>query len=104
MRRLIIALLLVVSVLLYGCSSVAVKDINDDPGRYLGKKVSVSGKVVAPIQLGQLSGFTLKDDGSSIMVSSDMVPKADSDVVVKGTVVKGLFTQHYIFAEDVSVR
>ncbi len=104
MKRLVFAVLLILSILIAGCASVAVKDINADPAKYMGKKVSVSGKVLAPMQMGQLSGFTLKADSSSILVSSDMVPKADSEVVVKGTVVKGLFTQHYIFAEDVRVK
>jgi hypothetical protein len=97
-----IALLMISSLLLYGCAHTTVNDINSDTSKYLGKKVVVSGTAVAPIQFGDLSGFTLKDDKSSIMVSSDTVPKANSEVTVKGTVVKGLFTQHYIFADDVS--
>ena len=104
MKRLLLVSVLLFLILLYGCASVTVGDINSDPDKYMGKKVVVTGKVVAPIQLGQLSGFTLKDDSGSIMVSSDMVPMADAEVAVKGTLVKGLFTQQYIFAEDVVVK
>jgi hypothetical protein len=104
MRRLMLALVLLSILLLNGCAHATVKDINSDPDKYMGEKVVVSGKAIAPIHLGQLSGFTLQEGGSTIPVSSDMVPKADSEVTVKGTVVKGLFTQHYIFAEDVAVK
>ena len=97
MPVLVIALLLV-----SGCAYTSVKQINSDPDSYMGKKVVVSGKVVAPMKLGSLSGFTLKQDKSSIMVSSEEVPPAGEEVVVKGTVVKGLFSTHYIFAERVS--
>lgn len=97
-----ILFLALILLLLAGCSaSVSVKDINTNPEKYMGKKVSVTGEVIAPLQLGQMSGFTLKDDESSIIVSSDMVPKAGNKVTVKGTVVKGLFSTHYIFADTV---
>ena len=103
MRRIVLAIILLLTIVLYGCSHATVKDINSDPDKYMGEKVVVSGTAIAPIQFGQLSGFTLKEGGSTIMVSSDTVPKANAAVTVKGTVVKGMFSQQYIFAEDVEV-
>jgi hypothetical protein len=100
MRYLVIALL-VMSLLLAGCAHTSVKDINENTEKYLGKKVVVSGKVVAPMDLGSMSGFTLKQDKNSIMVSSEDVPEAGEEVIVKGVVVKGLFSQQYIFADSV---
>ncbi|MBU2561327.1 MAG: hypothetical protein KKD17_03440 [Nanoarchaeota archaeon] len=95
-------LIAIVLLLLTGCAArVTVKDINADPEKYMGEKVVVSGKVVAPLQMGTLSGFTLKDDKSSLIVSSDLVPTAGDTVTVKGIVVKGVFTGHYLFAEEV---
>jgi uncharacterized membrane protein YcgQ (UPF0703/DUF1980 family) len=98
-----LALILLLTLMLYGCAHATVKEINSDPDKYMGKKIVVSGTAIAPIQFGQLSGFTLKEGGSTIMVSSDVVPKANSEVTVKGTLVKGMFSQQYIFAEDVEV-
>lgn len=101
MRYLVIALL-VISLLLAGCAHTSVKDINENTGKYLGKSVVVSGKVVAPMQIGSVSGFTLRQDHSSIMVSSEDVLEAGEEVTVKGVVVKGIFSpQHYIFADSV---
>ncbi len=102
MRYLAITTLALLLLLTAGCASASVKQINSDTDKYMGKKVIVSGEVLAPMKIGSLSGFTLRDDGSSIMVSSDDVPDKGKEVTVKGTVVKGLFSTHYIFAESVS--
>jgi hypothetical protein len=104
MKRVLLLMAVVLLLLISGCATVTVKEINDDPGKYMGKKVIVSGKVVIPMDMGIMSGFTLKDDGSTIMVSSDDVPESGSEVVVKGTVVKGLFSGRYIYAEYVKER
>lgn len=101
MKRLIFALLIIL-LLLSGCAHPSVKDINSDNSKYLGKKVVVSGKVTAPLDVGIISGFTLNQDKSSIMVSCEDVPSAGSEVVVKGTVVRGLFSNNvYIYADSV---
>lgn len=101
MRFLFVASLLAL-LLLAGCAHTSVEDINSDTERYLGKKVVVSGEVLAPMEVGSISGFTLRQDGSSIMVSCDDVPESGSEVTVRGVVVKGLFSGHYLFAEGVT--
>ena len=101
MKKLLILSVIIIVLFLAGCAHPSVKDINSDTDSYMGKKVVVSGKVLAPIDVGSISGFTLKQDKSSIMVSSDTVPESGKEVVVKGTVVRGLFSQHYIFAVSV---
>jgi hypothetical protein len=99
-----LALTLILTLLLSGCAPVTVKEINSDPSKYMGKKVTVSGTVAAPLDLGSASGFSLRQDGSSIMVSADNLPKSGSEVVVRGIVVKGLFTSHYIFALNINTE
>ncbi|MBN1544933.1 hypothetical protein JW898_05745 [Candidatus Woesearchaeota archaeon] len=102
MKKLAIASIIILLSLIIGCAArVHVKEVNEDPEKYMGKKVVVSGKVVAPMQMGTLSGFTLSDDKSTIIVSSDLVPQAGDTVTVEGIVVKGVFSGHYLFAEEV---
>lgn len=102
MKRLIPLSFIIIALLLSGCAHPSVKDINSDPSKYLGKKVVVSGKVTAPLDVGIISGFTLNQDQSSVMVSSDTVPESGEEVTVKGTVVRGLFSNNvYIYADDV---
>ena len=102
MKRLITISFFILALLLSGCAQPAIKDINSAPEKFLGKKVVVSGKVFAPLDVGVISGFTLKDDGSSVMISSDTVPEAGEEVTVKGTVVRGLFSNNvFIYADSV---
>jgi len=102
MRNAYLFLLVVIMLFTLGCAMPAsVKDINTDTDKYLGKKVVVSGEVKAPLDVGPVNGFMLHHDGSTLMVSSEEVPEKGSDVVVQGTVVKGLFSGHYIYADSV---
>ncbi|NQU79133.1 hypothetical protein HQ545_05175 [Candidatus Woesearchaeota archaeon] len=95
-------LLVLCLVLLSGCvAHTTVKEINADTEKYLGKKVVVEGKVLALIEAGMNSGFMLKSDSSSIMVSSENLPEKGQIVTVQGIVVRGMFTQHFIFAEKI---
>ena len=103
-KPVIISVILSVMLVLAGCGSVTVGDLVSDPDSYVGKKVVVSGKVVAPLKIGSISGFTLKDGKDSILVSSDDVPSADAQVQVKGTFVKGLMMPHYIYADKIIIK
>ncbi|MDD5172467.1 MAG: hypothetical protein PHF60_05540 [Candidatus ainarchaeum sp.] len=94
-------------VLLFGCilsPPLTVKDINDNPEKYLGEKVTVSGIARDSFKLGELSGFTLEDGNSSIFVSSDMLPAEDKNVTVSGTVMKEVIVGYYILAKDVQAQ
>ena len=101
LKILFFVLLFVLVLLLAGCALSTVKDINADPSKYLGQKVRVSGEVMIPLDIGSNPIFSLRDDGSTIMVSSEVVPERGTQVVVTGTVVKGLFSGHYIYADSV---
>ncbi|MFH1064719.1 MAG: hypothetical protein V1729_06555 [Candidatus Woesearchaeota archaeon] len=105
MKRMIVISAVLLLLLIAGCSKTTVKDINDDPAGYLGKKVSVTGMVTIPLNIAQFSGFTLKDGGSSILVSSDHAPEKNSEVIVKGTVVRGIFSQQmFIYADSIDQK
>jgi hypothetical protein len=94
-------------VLLFGCilgPQLTVKDIKDNPDKYLGEKVTVSGMATNSFKLGELSGFTLEDGNSSIFVSSDMLPAEDRNVTVSGTVMKEVIVGYYILAKDVQTQ
>ena len=105
MKNVMIAAFLIIALLLLaGCSSVTIEEINDDPEKYVGKKVVVSGTVAAPLKFGLISGFSLVDDGAMVLVASDDVPDALEEVKVKGTVVQGLLMPHYIYADKVIKR
>ncbi|MFC1742116.1 hypothetical protein ACFL3V_06280 [Nanoarchaeota archaeon] len=102
MKKLILLTTIILTLLLAGCAPmVTVKDINEDNQKFLGKKVRVSGKAMVPLDVGPASGFSLNDDSSSIMISSDDLPKANEDVIVEGLVVKGMFTGTFIYATNI---
>lgn len=105
MKQLILIAFLIIALLLVsGCGRVSVADLNAEPEKYVGKKVVASGTVVAPMKLGVISGFTLKDGDASIIVSSDDVPDAKTEVTVKGTLVKGMMMPHYIYADKIVIE
>ena len=102
MRLVYVVLILVLLLSVVGCSSVTVSEINSDPSKYLGKKVVVSGDVSVPMDMGIMSGFMLKEGKSTVMVRSDDVPAKGERVTVKGTLVEGMFSGHYIYADSVN--
>lgn len=101
---LVMVLILIFSSLISGCATANIADINENPDKYMGKKVIVKGEAVAPIDFGKMKGFTLKADETTILVSTDKVPERGKEVTVRGTVVKGILMGHYIFADKVAVK
>jgi len=101
MRKFLFVMVVLCLVFLSGCTSV--KDINDDPEKFFGESVTVSGTASGVIKLGQLSGFTLEQDGEKIIVSSEDLPKEDEKVTVSGVVMKGSWfdKNYYILAKKV---
>jgi hypothetical protein len=103
MRNLVLLTVFLLSIA--GCTpAVTLKDINDNPDKYLGKEVVVHGTVSVPLNVAQMSGFNLKANGSSVMVYSERLPEAKSEVSVRGTYVKGFFTSPYIYATEVKAK
>ena len=99
--KITLIILLAISLLLLGCSSVSISDIKDNPNEYVGDEVTLRGETSNRIALGKLSGFTLTDkDGVQIPISSESLPEDGSKVTVKGVVKKELFL--YIQAEQVN--
>jgi hypothetical protein len=88
-RMYVLATLIVVSTLLIsGCTSSSIsgtkiKDIVDNPGKYSGTEVTVSGKVT---EEERIMGYIINDGTASIMVESDTIPAVGEEVSVKGIV------------------
>ena len=83
-KTIIISLLLISLLILAGCSQSIANIKNED---YLGKKVSIKGTVQSSLKIGDLSGYTLKDEsGESIFVSSNNLPSNGETNHVRGTV------------------
>ncbi len=105
MKKIVLISAVLLLLLLAGCSTTTVKDINDYPSDYLGKKVTVTGRVNIPLHVAQFSGFTLREDRSSLLVSSDTLPEKNSEVTVTGTVVTGIFSQQmFIYADSIDQK
>jgi hypothetical protein len=97
--KVILAIILVAVILFPGCVT-SVKEIRDNPDKYIGETVTVEGTASSSIKIGKLSGFTLvQDDGSKIAVSSENLPKDDSRVTVTGVVMKDTIFGIYILAK-----
>lgn len=103
-RTIIIAAIATLLLLLTACASTTVGEIVEDPDKYVGKKVVVTGEVIMPIKLGKLSGFTLREGKDNIIVASDTIPDEREKVTIKGTVVEGVLMPHYIYADKLTVE
>ncbi len=80
---------------LAGCSVDNIEEIKDDD--YIGETVVVSGTVKDSIKLGELSGFTLEDDeGNTIGVASESLPREGEEIVVEGTLKRELVIGYFI--------
>lgn len=101
-KILVLLMVILVAVFLVGCTT-SIKDIKDNPDKYIGDSVTVKGTSSASVKLGSLSGFTLTEkDGSKITVSSEDLPKDGDKVSVKGVVMKDTLFGVYILAKDVN--
>lgn len=96
-----ILVLLALLLLGAGCGTVAIKDILNNPDKYMGKEVMVEGTVNNTIKIGSLSGFTLVDGNDKIAVSSQTLPAEGKRVVVQGTLMKEIFIGNYIYATKI---
>lgn len=95
-----IVLILALAIFLTACTT-NISDIKENPEKYLGKKVTVSGIAKNVIKLGPISGFSLEQDGQRISVGATRLPSEGTKVIVKGTVVKDTFLGYYIMAERI---
>ncbi len=96
-------LLILVSALLLtaGCGFVSIKELKENPEKYVGKEVVVSGIVENSIKIGSLSGFSLKEGEYSINVQSQELPTEGKKVTVQGVVMKEVFLGYYIYANKI---
>jgi len=99
----VIGILLLLTLLLLGagCGTIAIKDILNEPDKYMGKEVMVEGTVQGTVKIGSLSGFTLVDGNDKLAVSSRDLPAEGKRVVVQGTLMKEIFIGYYIYATKI---
>ena len=99
MRKILLSSLLML--LLFGCiGTTPLKDLEQKPADFVGKKITVSGTVENPIRIGTLSGYTLTEVNYSIMVSSQSLPADGKKMTVSGTWMKDTIFGHYLLAEE----
>jgi predicted small secreted protein len=82
---------LVASVLLLaGCPTTKISDIQKDPGKYMNKQITVSGKVSSSYGVLGMGMFQVNDGSGSIWVLSENygVPGQGNDVSVTGQLVQ----------------
>ena len=94
--------LLAISLLLFGCVEeiTPLKELNDNPGDYLGNEITVKGTVKDSLKLGQLSGYTITDGNVSVKVSSQSLPAEGKEVTVTGTWTRDTIFGYYLLAKE----
>ena len=95
--------LLAVSLLLFGCAGFGgtlLKALNEEPGKYVGERITVSGTVEDSVKLGQISGYTLTNEGYSIRVSSQSLPAEGSKITVTGTWMHDTLFGYYLLVGE----
>ena len=82
---------LLLAVLLVACGTTRISDVNQDPGRYAGKEITISGRVSTSVGIFKQGAFEVDDGTGKIWVLSDRfgVPAQDTSVKVSGTVETG---------------
>lgn len=102
MNKLYAALL--VSLLLFGCMGIGetkITDLKNNPDKYAGEKITVSGTVENTVKLGQLSGYSLVDEnGNKITVSSQALPAEGSKKTVSGIYMRDSLFGYYLKAQE----
>jgi len=96
-NSLLIIGLLFVMVILSGCMTTKIADVKS--ADYVGKTVTISGTVQNTIKIGELSGYTIKDETDTIGVSSESLPAEESKIRVTGILMKDSLLGYYIKAE-----
>ena len=96
-----ILILLIVTLLVSGCGFVSVRELKEDPEKYIGKEIAVSGVVSNSIKIGTLSGFSLTAGEYSISVQSKELPAEGKKVTVQGVLMKEVFLGYYIYAKKI---
>jgi hypothetical protein len=86
----ILAALLASVLLLAGCPSTKIADIQKDPGKYMNKQITVSGKVTSSYGVLGMGMFQVNDGSGSIWVLSENygVPGQGTNVDVTGQLVQ----------------
>ncbi len=76
--------------LLTGCPSTKIGDIQKDPGKYMNKQINVKGKVTSSYGVLGMGMFQVNDDSGSIWVLSESygVPGQGTTVNVTGQLVQ----------------
>lgn len=97
----LVSLLVLILFLASGCGFVSVRELKENPEKYLGKEITVTGVVTNSIKIGTLSGFSLKDEEYSINVQSKELPAEGKKVTVQGVVMKEVFLGYYIYAKKI---
>ena len=89
-KTLILAALLASVLLLAGCPSTKIGDIQKDPGKYMNKQITVSGKVSSSYGMLGMGMFQVNDGSGSIWVLSENygVPGQGTNVNVTGQLVQ----------------
>lgn len=99
MRKILLSSLLLL--VLFGCiGTTPLKDLEQKPADFMGKKVTVSGTVEDTIRIGQISGYTLTDGTYSIKVSSQSLPAEGKQITVTGTWMRDSLFGYYLLTEE----
>jgi hypothetical protein len=79
-------------IVLAGCNTTKISDINNDPARYLEKDVTVAGQVVTSFGAMNQGAFELDDGTGQLWVWSSGfgVPSQGAHVLVTGRVQSGV--------------
>jgi hypothetical protein len=87
-----------VVLLIIGCAT-KIADIKKP--EMVGKSVTVHGTAKNTLKIGTISGFQLDDGNTTILVSTDDLPKDNSNVTVSGILIKDSLFGYYIKAEKI---
>ncbi len=92
-------ILLLCMVFLVSCTHYSADQIKQES--FIGKEVTLEGKVTQSIKLGDLSGYKIKDEqGEEIGVSAQSLPQEGTEVKVTGVVARDSLFGYYIIETE----
>ena len=85
-----LACIIATTLLLAGCPTTKISDIDKDPGKYMNKQLTVGGKVTSSYGMLGMGMYQINDGSGSLWVLSENygVPAKGSAVTVTGQLVQ----------------
>ena len=88
MNSIKMSLIMLIGLIIFGCTKTEIRDIKLHPRDYVGKEVRIKGQVTETYSLAFMHYFQIKDNTDSIyVITSKPLPNEGEQLDIKGEVI-----------------